>query len=241
MSRSLVVGRRLFFCILRQRLTHRGRFRSLKLSVSWPLFSERKSCRNSFLADTVISISFQTLQKGRAHASISTSRKLLIYHACIVSTLTYGLHTAWLITAERRRLDGFHARCIRKIIGVLPSYYSRISNRAILERARATPLSSILMRRQLQFLAHIAYRTHGDALRDAVFRPGTLHPREFEGARARGRPRQTWTSGVLPEALEAAGGSQEHLSFLLQDTPGCRRAWKNAISKHCNKAAEGSK
>ena len=184
---------------------------------------------------------FRTLQKVWAHASISTSRKLLIYHACIVSTLTYGLHTAWLITAERRRLDGFHAWCIRKIIGVLPSYYSRISNRAILERARATPLSSILMRRQLQFLAHIAYRTHGDALRDAVFRPGTLHPRGFEGARARGRPRQTWTSGVLREALEAAGGSQEHLSFLLQDTPGCRRAWKNAISKHCNKAAEGSK
>ena len=82
---------------------------------------------------------------------------------------------------------------------------------------------------------------HGGALRDAVFRPGTLHPRGFEGARARGRPRQTWTSGVLREALEAAGGSQEHLSFLLQDTPGCRRAWGNAISKHCNKAAEGSK
>ena len=67
---------------------------------------------------------FRILQKVWAHASISTSRKLRIYDACIVNTLTYGLHTGWLITAERRRLDGFHARCLRKIIGVLPSDYS---------------------------------------------------------------------------------------------------------------------
>ena len=123
-------------------------------------------------------------------------------------------------------------------IGLLPSYHSRISNRAVLERARTLLFISTLLRRQLQFLAHIAYRTDGDALRDPVFRPGTLHPRGPEGPRGRGRPRQTWTVDLFREALKTAGGSQDHLSFLLQDTPGSRRAWKNAISKHCNKEAE---
>ena len=70
----------------------------------------------------------RVLRKVSGHSTLNLKRKLHIYYACIVSKLLYGLHTTWLNVTERRRLDGFHTRCLRRILGISAAYYSRVSN-----------------------------------------------------------------------------------------------------------------
>ena len=61
---------------------------------------------------------FKCLKQVWSHANLSTKRKLQIFTACIESKLLYGLQTAWLSVVERRRLDGFQARCLRQVLWI---------------------------------------------------------------------------------------------------------------------------
>ena len=75
---------------------------------------------------------FRTLQRVWAHASLAVRDKVRIYDACVVSSLTCGLQTAWPPVAARRRLDGFHAKCLRRICNIPPSFISHVSNADVL-------------------------------------------------------------------------------------------------------------
>eukprot|EP00959_Pyramimonas_sp_CCMP1952_P281274 5879992-Pyramimonas_sp.AAC.1 len=61
----------------------------------------------------------------------------------------HSLSSAWLTKADKRRLDGFQARCLRSILGVKHPYISRASSKAILERSGQTPYTSQLLVNQL--------------------------------------------------------------------------------------------
>ena len=61
---------------------------------------------------------FHALDKVWKHSCISRARKLELYVSLIESKLRYALSSAWLLKADLRRLDGFQARCLRKILGV---------------------------------------------------------------------------------------------------------------------------
>jgi hypothetical protein len=78
---------------------------------------------------------FQALCRVWRHSSLSRRRKLELFASLIESRLLYGLTGAWLRVAERRRLDGFHARCLRQILKIPPAYFSRISNQKVLASA----------------------------------------------------------------------------------------------------------
>jgi hypothetical protein len=67
------------------------------------------------------------------HTSIPRERKVEIFKTIITNVLLYGLRTAWTNASERRRLDGFQARCLRNILGIKPAYFSCISNKPVLE------------------------------------------------------------------------------------------------------------
>ena len=56
---------------------------------------------------------FTALQRVWKHSSLNRSRKIRIFNACICSKLMYGLFTAAFTAKEKRRLDGFQARCLR--------------------------------------------------------------------------------------------------------------------------------
>ena len=82
---------------------------------------------------------FQTLRRVWSHSNLTRRRKTDIFSACILIKPMYCLHTAYLNRAERRKLNGFQARCLRQIIGVLPSFISRVSNADVLGKQRSTP------------------------------------------------------------------------------------------------------
>ena len=59
---------------------------------------------------------FDTLQKIWKHSTLKRPKKLRIFEACVCTNLTYGLFTAAFTAKAKRRIDGFQARCLRKIL-----------------------------------------------------------------------------------------------------------------------------
>eukprot|EP00959_Pyramimonas_sp_CCMP1952_P059992 1253339-Pyramimonas_sp.AAC.1 len=83
------------------------------------------------------------------HAAISTTRKLQVFQALVTNKVMYSLNSAWLNKAERRRLDGFQARCLRRILHIPHAYISRVSNEQVLLQAGQQRYTVQLLRHQL--------------------------------------------------------------------------------------------
>ena len=83
------------------------------------------------------------------HTAISTARKIQVFQALVTSKVMYSLNLAWLNKAERRMLDGFQAKCIRRILHIPHAYISRISNQDVLSRAGQQSYTTQLLKHQL--------------------------------------------------------------------------------------------
>ena len=149
----------------------------------------------------------------------------------MLSKLLYGLHVGWLTAAGRRRLDGFQARCLRNIMGVLPPHLSRTSNATVLGLARAKKLSTTLLEKQLLYLGQTARLPAHSPMRKAIFDGATLELRRPSGTRRRGRPRQTWTAEVFKRALEFTGDRSALETLLLDES-----AWKEKVRESLSRA-----
>ena len=58
---------------------------------------------------------FRELTVVWGRSRISTRRRLRLFNAYVGRRVMYALHPCWLNATERRRLDGFEARCLRRI------------------------------------------------------------------------------------------------------------------------------
>ena len=161
------------------------------------------------------------------HTSITNHEKYKIYMACIISKLLYGLQTAWLTKAQRTKLDGFHARWVRTIVGVLPSYWSRISNLEVLSYVRGQQLSGLLLELQLGLFGKIFRRDQNDPLRQVVFRSNSSDLVIDTKRRRRGRPKLSWAVEVRKKAVQVSGTTR------LQDAMGKAYGWKMQVKKFC--------
>lgn len=119
---------------------------------------------------------FTALHTFWSHAIVSRKRKLQLFHSFVGSKLQYGLSTVWLVTAQRRRLDGFYARCLRRVAGMPSAYMSCVSNKTVLPRAGMLPFSEQVLRRQLLLLGKVARSFRNSAIRRDVFIDGSLQP-----------------------------------------------------------------
>ena len=171
---------------------------------------------------------FDAVSRIWGHASISRSRKLKIFEACILSKLAYGLMPVCLSKVEQRRLDGFQCRCLRRIVGVAPSFYSRISNATVYQMTRQQPLSQMLQQQRMIYFGHLARRGSDDVVRGLVLEPGSYKLRAVEGPRRQGRPRKAWAKDVMHDCLEAAG-STASLEFHWRAHPQAAAAWRRTV------------
>ena len=121
---------------------------------------------------------------------------MLIFKACVCSKLAYGLFTATLHSKEKRRIDGFHARCLRQILGIAHSYVSRISNETMLKIAGETPLSDQILNQQRNYMMKLVDRDANDPTRLFIFEPGSTELRKLTAPKGRGRPRERWVIQV---------------------------------------------
>ena len=169
---------------------------------------------------------FRALSKVWRHSSLLRARKLEIYRALIESRLLYGLSTACFTKAQLRQLDGFQAKCLRSILGIPPSFVSRVSNACVRQQAECKSSSSLLRERQVSFVGKVLRAGSDSPLRKVSFSPGSLQPATSRYVRRVGRPQQEWIPNVLPHAFQAAGGAQ-HLEAAAQN----QLQWKR-LSKH---------
>ena len=176
---------------------------------------------------------FEKLRRVWAHSGISRARKLQIFDSCVISKLLYNLHSLYLSAAEARKVDAFQNKCLRRVLKIAPSYYSRISNASVLLQAKAKSMSSLLLERQLKWLGTLARREGNDIVRRAVFDSDSSNPqpRGPAGPRRRGRPKVSWAQGVYKHAISAAGCT-ERLHALLGHTS--KHAWENTVHKYCH-------
>ena len=99
---------------------------------------------------------FRRLQQLWNHAGLAVREKLHFFDSLIVSRLKYGLGTICLVTSQRRRLDGFYARCLRKILTIPAAFISRVSNASVYGQAGVSCFSMQLVRQQVALLRRVA-------------------------------------------------------------------------------------
>ena len=134
-----------------------------------------------------------------SHASITRHRKIEIYSAMVRSKVLHSLESLWILKADMKRLDAFHARCLRKILRIPSSYISRISNSEVLTIAGQTLLSESLRQRQVQLYTKI-WKEAGDGTQNSLIQKLVCNksgePVSWNLNRGRGRPRQQWNQSV---------------------------------------------
>jgi len=170
---------------------------------------------------------FRSLSKVWRHSSLTTARKLIAYSALVESRLIYGLSTGSFTKAELRRLDGFQAKCLRTILRIAHSQFSRVSNAAVRERANWKSASQCLLEQQLVLFGKVLRSPFEDPLHQVSFVPGSLTPATSRYIRNVGRPRKEWVPELLPHAVRMAG-SEQNLKALVQDPIRWKRIVQNA-------------
>ena len=148
---------------------------------------------------------FGCLQRVWNNSTLGTQRKIQVLTACVYTKLLYGLTVVCLTKADKKRIDGFQARCLRRILRIPPVYYSRISNTTVLERARQKPLSQSLVNYQLLYFGQLARRPDSDPVRSCIFEHGSAKLKPLSGTRRVGRPRFHWGREMMKESLSRIG------------------------------------
>ena len=69
------------------------------------------------------------------HQKVRIKWKIQGYNAVVISQLVYGLNTVYFTESLRNRIDAFHFRGLRAILGIEHSYWSHITNDEVLDRA----------------------------------------------------------------------------------------------------------
>ena len=141
--------------------------------------------------------------------------------------MLYGLAGTILNKAQIRRLDGFQNRCIRQIIGVRPSWLSRVSNAEVLSRAGHTAASTQLLYRQMLLFGDVLRASENSLLRRCTFAPNSLTPKTAVGVRRVGAPSREFAPTMLKHAARIFGDVHA-ASAAAQSGP----AWKHTLRRH---------
>ena len=112
---------------------------------------------------------------------LSIKTKTSVYSACVLSTLLYGCESWAIYATQEKRLNAFHMRCLRRILGI--NWNDRVTNNEVLKSTGIDSLFSILKLRRLRWLGHVHRMPDGRIPKDL------LYGEPAKGKRPRGRPR----------------------------------------------------
>ena len=98
---------------------------------------------------------------------LTVKTKMIVYNACVVSTLMYGSETWTTYARQEKRLNSFHPRSIRRILGI--SWQDRVSNTEVLSRANLASMFTLLRQRRLRWLGHVYRMEDGRIPKDILY------------------------------------------------------------------------
>jgi len=135
---------------------------------------------------------------SQQHLSLTT--KCRLYSSCILAVLLYACETWTLTKSDWKRLESFHLRCQRRILGIKWSDF--ITNAKVYTRSGLQSIKSIVHRRCLSLFGHIA-RMPDNVPAKAVLRMACDVrdgvPPFPNWRRPRGRPPTTWLHQICSD------------------------------------------
>ncbi len=171
----------------------------------------------------------------RAHLPLK--RLIQKYFALVVSKAMPGLQVAAVTDDQLKALESVHCRCLRRILNIKAAYVSRVSNNSVRKKAKVPTLHSFVRRLQYEFLRTIITLPDLHPLRMVLFEPFTEleqrkpeipQSRTYELKIAKGRPRKTWYSILVPPLLRRF--SYQHIMTVAEDI----NRWNAAVSCLCS-------
>lgn len=128
---------------------------------------------------------FYCLRPIWTSSTISLTIKLHLYTTIVLPTVTYGSETWKITVAVTRKVDVFHQRCLRRILGI--SYLDHITNVEVLRWSKMCRLSFIIAKRRLRLAGHVLRMDRHRITRRQYWEP-------LDAKLGRGRPKTNWRS-----------------------------------------------
>lgn len=106
------------------------------------------------------------------NSNISVATKRAVYEAVVLAVLLYGSET-WVLKAQHtRRLNVFHNRCVRTILGITryQQWQERLTTKTLAERfGMLWTIPDIIMERRLKWLGHVGRMDEGQMPKKLLF------------------------------------------------------------------------
>ena len=160
---------------------------------------------------------WQQLKDFWREGLLSKRQKILIYDALVGSKLLYSLHTLPLKNDLLNKLDVFHLKGLRQVLGLKTRFIDRANtNEKVLKLAeaeinkgrkgggvmkRVRRISEIIEDRSIQELGEVLRLDNSDPRRMVTFLESTAAPNLPPSNRI-GRPRAQWAQLVMQRAWE---------------------------------------
>ena len=93
--------------------------------------------------------------------------KLRLYETCVLSVLLYCAETWTLLKADIDRLQAFHMRSLRRILGI--RWFDFVTNAEVKDRTRLEDIEPRIRRRRLALFGHVARMQPGVPVHDALW------------------------------------------------------------------------
>ena len=88
----------------------------------------------------------------RPNSMLTENTKVRVYQACVLSTLLY-FSGAWVTYAkQKKRLNGFHIRCLRCLLDI--TWKEHTANKDVFQRAHIPSIVALLSKRRMRWLGH---------------------------------------------------------------------------------------
>ena len=131
-----------------------------------------------------------TLSSIWTSSRLSLALKMRLYNSLIISIITYSSASRTLTKAQKKRLDAFNTKALRRIVGV--RWYDYVTNASILFRTGQPPLTTTIRKLRLGAFGHICRLQPGT---QAIDIPASTPPSSWR--RPRGRPPLRWADQIV--------------------------------------------
>ena len=147
---------------------------------------------------------------------LTINTKMKVYQACVLSTLLYGSEAWTLYSRQEKRLNAFHMRCLRRLLGI--TWQDRITNSSVLSQAGVPSMFAILTQKRLRWLGHVC------RMEDRRIPKDILYGELATGSRPTGRPSLRFKD-ICKHDLKTCGLNPASLEQVTSD----RTRWRNEI------------
>src|SRR5271163_3130159 len=133
---------------------------------------------------------------------LSVLTKLRVYQTCIVPVLLYCSDTWTMTSAESKRLQAFHMRCQRRILGV--RWENMVRNDTIAMTTGLPSITDTIESRRSALFGHVARLNEHAPARQALrlaMDACTGKPPSPSWGRPRGRPKDSWLTPLIKSGV----------------------------------------